>query len=100
MTAIGDADHTARDWGAVIPEIRSYMADLVPGIQVDPNQRIAIMRKGGDVRLKDFTAGALPRVAVLGLYWDVTNGKNIDLDASVILLDERLQQAPLPYGTD
>jgi len=97
MTAIGDVDHTARDWGTVVPEIKAYMADLVPGIRVDPNERVAVMRKGGEVRLRDFCPGGLPQTAVLGLYWDVTNGKNIDLDASVVMLDSAMQQIDLVF---
>jgi len=97
MTAIGDVDHTARDWGTVVPEIKAYMADLLPSIRVDPNERVAIMRKGGEVRIRDFCPAGIPSTVVLGLYWDVTNGKNIDLDASVIMLNSALQQIDLVF---
>jgi hypothetical protein len=30
-TMVGEVDHTARDWGSLIPEMRMYMSDLVPG---------------------------------------------------------------------
>merc|ERR1712232_1532292 len=56
------------------------------------------MRKGGNVRLQDYNPGqTLPRVVRLGLSWDVTNGKNIDLDASVICLDSNLNLVDLVW---
>ena len=40
------------------------------------------MRKGGLVRLSNyFGPGGPPPTLVLGLFWDVTGGVNIDLDA-------------------
>eukprot|EP00966_Prymnesium_polylepis_P186028 4311695-Prymnesium_polylepis.1 len=46
LATIGEFDHTARDWGSVVPELRAYMGDLLPSIRVDPSERVAIMRKG------------------------------------------------------
>lgn len=43
---------TARDFGTLIPEIKGYSRDLVPGIQINPTERVAIMRKGGAVCLQ------------------------------------------------
>ena len=51
MSIIGDTDHTARDFGSLIPEIKGYSRDIVPNIKINPRQRIAIMRKGGVVRI-------------------------------------------------
>ena len=34
LTTIGDMDHTARDWGSLVPELRAYMGDIIPGIKV------------------------------------------------------------------
>ena len=56
-----------------------------------PDERIAIMRKGGHVRLRDYLQTFPPPVVTLGLAWDVTKGVNIDLDASCIMLDENLE---------
>ena len=83
----------ARDWGTLIPEVKAFTKDLVPGIKVDVKERIAVMRKGGVIRLSDYCAGAatLPRLG-LGLAWDVTDGVDIDLDASAILLDAERKQ--------
>jgi len=98
LTAIGESDHTARDWGSVVPELRSYMADLVPGIKVDPNERVAVMRKGGVIRVKDYCPSPqLPQTLVIGLAWDITDGVAIDLDASVICLDAQLRQLDLIF---
>ena len=33
LNTIGECDHTARDFGSLVPEIKSYMTDLVPSIQ-------------------------------------------------------------------
>lgn len=87
MTIIEDTDHTARDFGSLIPEIKGYSRDLVPGIAIDPKERIAVMRKGGIVCLE----GKMPEHMTFGLSWDVTNGVNIDLDASAICLDADLE---------
>jgi len=91
MTIIEDTDHTARDFGSLIPEIKGYSRDLVPGIQINPTERVAIMRKGGAVCLEDYVTGKLlPETLTFGLAWDVTNGVNIDLDASAICLNSSL----------
>merc|ERR1712038_1440235 len=92
MTIIEDTDHTARDFGSLIPEIKSYSRDIVPNIHVDPRERIAIMRKGSAIRIADYcnVKGTIPERVVFGLAWDVTNGVNIDLDASAICLDRSL----------
>uniref|UniRef100_A0A7S3V4R7 C2 domain-containing protein n=1 Tax=Chaetoceros debilis TaxID=122233 RepID=A0A7S3V4R7_9STRA len=87
MTIIEDTDHTARDFGSLIPEIKGYSRDLVPGIAIDPKERIAVMRKGGIVCLEE----KMPEKMTFGLSWDVTNGVNIDLDASAICLDADLE---------
>ena len=98
LQAQGDFDHTARDWGTLVPEVKAFCQDLLPRIKVDAAERVAVMRKGGAVRLTDFTpAGQLPPTLCLGLAWDVTNGVNIDLDASAILLDANLQQIDLVF---
>jgi stress response protein SCP2 len=92
LTPIEEGDTHSRDFGTLIPKIKSYSRDLVPNIQVDPNDRVAIMRKGGTIRVSDFfPGGKIPPHVSLGLAWDVTNGVNIDLDASAILLDKNLQ---------
>ena len=49
------------------------------------------MRKGGIIRLSDYSASSqLPETITLGLAWDITHGRQIDLDASVICLDQAL----------
>ncbi|KAL7540957.1 hypothetical protein ACHAXR_010520 [Thalassiosira sp. AJA248-18] len=88
LSIIEDTDATARDFGSLIPEIKGYTRDLIPGIKIDPNERIAVMRKGGTIRLRDYAPPTqVPTSVTLGLAWDVTNGVNIDLDASAICLD-------------
>eukprot|EP00591_Stephanopyxis_turris_P018778 CAMPEP_0195541866 /NCGR_PEP_ID=MMETSP0794_2-20130614/51310_1 /TAXON_ID=515487 /ORGANISM="Stephanopyxis turris, Strain CCMP 815" /LENGTH=345 /DNA_ID=CAMNT_0040675981 /DNA_START=60 /DNA_END=1097 /DNA_ORIENTATION=+ len=90
FSPIGDSDHTARDFGSLIPEIKGYSRDLVPGIKIDKNERVAIMRKGGTIRLRDYTRGDVPASVTFGLAWDITRGRNIDLDASAICLNSSL----------
>ena len=98
LQAMGDYDHTARDWGTLIPEIKLYCTDLIPSIKVDPSERIAVMRKGGAIRLSDFASGGqVPQALALGLAWSVTNGVEIDLDASAIMLDANLSLLDLVF---
>jgi len=84
---------SARDFGTLIPEIKGYSRDICPGIVINPRERIAILRKGEAIRVKDYGKGApLDQNLVFGLAWDVTNGQNIDLDASAICLDSSLNE--------
>ena len=88
---IGETDAVSRDYGTLIPEIKSYTRDIIPSIKINKKERVAIMRKGGVIRLQDYTpTGIIPPSITLGLAWDITNGKNIDLDASAIMLDVNL----------
>jgi tellurium resistance protein TerZ len=87
-----------RDFGTLIPSLQSYTRDLLPNIHIDPNKRIAILRKNGVIRLRDFCPGrVIPEQVSFGLAWDKTNNKEIDLDASAICLDENLQQIDVVY---
>jgi stress response protein SCP2 len=98
LTPIEEGDPYARDFGTLIPEIKGYTRDLVPNIVVNPQERIAVMRKGGTIRVADYVPGGfIPRNVTFGLAWDVTNGVNIDLDASAILLDENYQLIDLVF---
>mmetsp|Transcript_8383 Transcript_8383/g.12612 ORF Transcript_8383/g.12612 Transcript_8383/m.12612 type:complete len:610 (+) Transcript_8383:113-1942(+) len=100
MTIIEDTDHTARDFGTLIPELKGYSKDFAPHVVVDPHDRIAIMRKGGaPIRLRDYgsTNQPIPHKVTFGLAWDVTNGRNIDLDASVICLDSSSRSLDIIY---
>jgi len=91
LKPISDTHPTARDFGSLMPYLKSYTRDLIPNIEVDPTERVAILRKGGNIRLTDYCKGGkLPETVTFGLAWDVTNGKNIDLDASAICLDKGL----------
>lgn len=98
VSPLEDTHATARDFGSLIPQLKSYTRDLLPSIHVNPAERVAIMRKGGNIRLKDYCAGEmdatgkkrLPETLTFGLAWDVTNGVNIDLDASAVCLDKHL----------
>lgn len=77
----------------MIPEIKGYCRDFAPHIVVDPRERIAVMRKGGAIRLRDYTYPnqPFPDKVTFGLAWDITNGRNIDLDASAICLDSSFE---------
>ena len=89
----------ARDFGSLIPEIKGYSRDFVPGITINPNERIAIMRKGGAIRLRDFSSPnqPVPKKVTFGLAWDITNGRNVDLDASAICLDSSLNLVDIVF---
>ena len=92
LTPIAECLDWARDFGSLIPQIKTYTRDLVPSIAVNPYERIAIMRKDGTIRIEDyFPDRQIPEWLTFGLAWSVTNGVEIDLDASAILLDQNLQ---------
>mmetsp|Transcript_12705 Transcript_12705/g.19680 ORF Transcript_12705/g.19680 Transcript_12705/m.19680 type:complete len:592 (-) Transcript_12705:71-1846(-) len=99
LSIIEDTDHTARDFGTLIPEIKGYSRDICPSIKsINPKERIAIMRKGGTIRLRDYTdTSNFANPLVFGLAWDVTHGVNIDLDASAICLDADLNLVDTVY---
>ena len=48
----------ARDFGMLVPQIKSYTCDIIPNIVIDKHERIAIMRKNGIIRLSDFCGPA------------------------------------------
>eukprot|EP00622_Pseudochattonella_farcimen_P007481 FR743473.1.p1 GENE.FR743473.1~~FR743473.1.p1 ORF type:complete len:189 (+),score=3.09 FR743473.1:329-895(+) len=52
---------------------------------------MALLRKGGHVHLKEYGRGKPINDVTFGLAWDVTNGVNIDLDASVIMFNASLE---------
>lgn len=53
------------------------------------------MRKGGVMRIKDYFSAVGSKPLVFGLAWDVTDGVNIDLDASAIMLSQNGAQLAL-----
>jgi stress response protein SCP2 len=94
----------------LIPHLKSYSRDIIPTIRIDPNEKVALMRKDGVIRISDYYCppphqsldkadgggnhnhGRVPSMVTFGLAWDVTNGRNIDLDASAICLDADLNE--------
>ena len=57
------APTTRAPTAAAVPEIKAYMQDIVPGVRVDPEERIALMRKNGVVRTNGYpVAMATPGV--------------------------------------
>lgn len=99
MATIGEIDQSARDFGSLIPEIKGFCRDLFPDMTIDPNERTAIMNKEVTIRIKDYAPerNVLPSVLAIGLAWDVTNGVDIDLDASAVCLDARMNIVDLVY---
>ena len=99
LSTIGDVNPSARDFGSLIPEIKGYCRDLFPDLEIDPNERVAVMNKETTIRLLDYapTRDKLPSVLAMGLAWDVTNGVDIDLDASAVCLDKNFNLVDLVY---
>lgn len=85
--------------GSLIPEIKGFCRDLFPEADIDPNERIAVMNKEVTIRVRDYapTRGTLPPALAMGLAWDVTDGVNIDLDASAMCLDANFNMVDLVY---
>ena len=98
LMPIAEGDGHARDFGSLIPELKGYTRDLVPGLVIDQQERIAVMRKGGTIRVTDYVPGhKLPPWVTFGLAWDVTGGVNIDLDASAICLNANFGLEDIVY---
>jgi tellurium resistance protein TerZ len=92
VSPIADSTNVARDFGSLMPQLKAYARDLVPNIVVNPYERIAMMRKDGTIRIEDyFPDFQIPEWLTFGLAWSVTYGVEIDLDASAMLLDHKLQ---------
>ena len=49
MDFIGDTHPITRDFGKLIPEIKGDCQDIVPNINIIPNERIDVIRKGGNI---------------------------------------------------
>ncbi len=67
---------------------------------INPRERIALMRKGGaPIRLKDYASPnqPIPTKVTFGLAWSITNGRNVDLDASAICLDASFRPVDTVY---
>jgi stress response protein SCP2 len=93
LNAIGDVAAGPRDYGTWVPELKAYLSDLVSHVRVgDPNDRVAIMHKGSVVDLSYYQAGPLAEVR-MGVAWDITGGRSIDLDASCLLLKAGCSEA-------
>eukprot|EP00538_Stauroneis_constricta_P012940 CAMPEP_0119571142 /NCGR_PEP_ID=MMETSP1352-20130426/43969_1 /TAXON_ID=265584 /ORGANISM="Stauroneis constricta, Strain CCMP1120" /LENGTH=587 /DNA_ID=CAMNT_0007620821 /DNA_START=31 /DNA_END=1794 /DNA_ORIENTATION=+ len=102
---------SVRNFGATIPHLKGFTRDLLPNIVIDPGERIAVMRQKGVIQLKDYGtesfriemsgAGASETARLrnlsLGLAWDITNGTDIDLDASILCLDSGLSMVDKVY---
>eukprot|EP00985_Skeletonema_marinoi_P026121 scaffold19952_cov105-Skeletonema_marinoi.AAC.2 len=99
LSTIGDVDPSARDFGTLIPEIKGYCRDLFPNTDIDPYERVAVMNKETTIRVADYapTRDKLPSVLAVGLAWDVTDGVDIDLDASAVCLDKNYNLVDMVY---
>lgn len=82
--AVAAVDSHARSWGFLVPQMKDLLGfDLVPGLKGAKKDRIAILSKGQSFKIAD-TCESLPDLWCLGLFWNVTQGVNIDLDASIV----------------
>jgi tellurium resistance protein TerZ len=91
MGSLFTADSCSRSWGFLIPHFKDNLGtDLVPGSKGKKSDRIAIMSKGQSFQIAD-TCDKMPDQFCVGLHWDITEGKNIDLDAGVLLLNDDLK---------
>ncbi len=92
LKSISQPDSLARNWGYLIPTMKNVLghSGLVPGLRGSAQDRVAILSKGQSFKIGD-TTDHVPDVWVMGLHWDVTDGVNIDLDASVLVLDRKLK---------
>jgi len=99
LATIGETNLAGRDFGSLIPEIKGFCRDLFPDLTIDPNERVAVMNKEVTIRVRDYAPqrNVLPPVLAMGLAWDITNGCDIDLDASAVCLDKNYNMVDLVY---
>jgi stress response protein SCP2 len=71
-------------------KLKTQLQSFVPNIVIRKSDCVSILRKNQSFKIADCCDNVVDRFTI-GLAWDVTNGKNIDLDASIIMLDSRLQ---------
>jgi tellurium resistance protein TerD len=50
LSPIEGTRSTARNFGLLVPYIKSYTKDLIPAISIDSTERLAVMGKGGNTR--------------------------------------------------
>jgi len=74
----------------MVPQLKEGLKDLVPGIRIHPKDKVAVLRKGTECKIADLRDDKADRFT-FGLAWDVTDGVEIDLDASAICLDKSLR---------
>jgi len=91
VSLIEDGDHMARDFGTLIPEIKGYSRDINPEIELNPKERIAIMRPDRSIRIKDYANNAeVDQNLGLGFGWKSTDRRYVDFKVSTICLDAHL----------
>jgi len=72
-------------------------AEVAAPVAVIPKANVkAVLSKGLGIKIADCSDDIVD-IFTMGLAWDVTNGVNIDLDASCIVLDDKLNQLDLVF---
>jgi len=72
-----------RDFGCLWLQLKSVSRDIISKVTV---QRVAILRKGGCIRLNDHISA--PKLLGFSLSWIFAENSSIDLDFSLIILDK------------
>ena len=73
----------AQTFSEFLPTMQASLKQVFPSVQVNPTLSIPIMRKGERISIP-----ANSNLVAIGLGWDVvTNGPNLDLDASCLAFD-------------
>lgn len=70
-----------------MPENKGYTKELIPQLDINYEERIAVMRKGGSMRIQDYIRHyQKPTWLTFGVGWDVSENavETIDLDASAV----------------
>jgi len=96
LKTLGLPDSHSRNYGMMIPALKAQLKPFIPDIVVRKSDRVSVLRKNQAFKISDCCDNVPDRFTV-GLAWDVTGGKNIDLDASIIMLNENLQCADIVF---
>jgi stress response protein SCP2 len=96
VKTLGVTDAHSRNYGMMIPQMKTQLKSFVPNITIRKSDRVSVLRKNQSFKIAD-CCDNVPDNFTVGLAWDVTQGCNIDLDASIIMLNAQKELVDLVF---
>ena len=75
------------EYGYLLPEMKSLLTDVIPGCESGPRDFTAYLTRDEIVDISTLSTDQLSQVSV-GVKWDTTAGKQIDLDLGCVVLSK------------